>query len=207
MTGAEQSAVDPAGDAAATGRAGRLERFEETLVQRGFQEAITYSFVDPDFQQRLDPEREPLALANPISADLAVMRTSLWPGLLKALIYNQKRQQTRVRLFEHGLNFIPEGGALRQEPYLGGVITGSALPEQWGVPARPADFFDLKADVEALLALTGEPEASPLSLRPSGVASRPKRPHRPGWGADRLAGDAASPSRAGPGCGRRRLCL
>ncbi len=136
-----------------------LERFRETLVQRGFQEAITYSFVDPDFQQWLDPEREPLALANPISADLAVMRTSLWPGLLKALIHNQKRQQTRVRLFEHGLNFIPEGGALRQESYIGGVIAGSALPEQWGVPVRPADFFDLKADVEALLALTGEPEA------------------------------------------------
>ena len=136
-----------------------LERLRETLVQRGFQEAITYSFVDPDFQQRLDPEREPLALANPISADLAVMRTCLWPGLLKALIYNQKRQQTRVRLFEHGLNFIPEGGALRQEPYIGGVIAGSALPEQWGVPARPADFFDLKADVEALLTLAGEPES------------------------------------------------
>lgn len=137
----------------------KLARLRETLAQRGFQEAITYSFVDPAFQRRLDPQRQPLALANPIAADLAVMRTSLWPGLLKALIHNQKRQQARVRLFEHGLTFIPEGDALRQEAYLGGVITGLALPEQWGVPARPADFFDLKADVEALLALTGEPEA------------------------------------------------
>ena len=137
----------------------KLARLRETLAQRGFQEAITYSFVDPAFQQRLDPQRQPLALANPIAADLAVMRTSLWPGLLKALIHNQKRQQNRVRLFEHGLTFIPEGDALRQEAYLGGVIAGSALPEQWGVAARPADFFDLKADVEALLALTGEPEA------------------------------------------------
>ncbi len=136
-----------------------LERLWETLVQRGFQEAITYSFVDPDFQRWLDPQREPLALANPISADLAVMRTSLWPGLLKALIHNQKRQQSRIRLFEHGLNFIPEGDVLRQEPCIGGVVAGAALPEQWGVPARPADFFDLKADVEALLVLTGEPEA------------------------------------------------
>jgi phenylalanyl-tRNA synthetase beta chain len=136
-----------------------LERLGETLVQRGFQEAITYSFVDPDFQRWLDPQREPLALANPISADLAVMRTSLWPGLLKALIHNQKRQQSRIRLFEHGLNFILEGDALRQEPSIGGVMAGAALPEQWGVPARPADFFDLKADVEALLVLTGEPEA------------------------------------------------
>jgi phenylalanyl-tRNA synthetase beta chain len=136
-----------------------LERFREALAQRGFQEAITYSFVDPAYQKALDPEREPLALANPISADLAVMRTSLWPGLLKALVHNQKRQQPRVRLFEHGLNFIPAAGGLRQEPCLGGVAAGAALPEQWGIPARPLDFFDLKADVEALLSLTGEPEA------------------------------------------------
>ncbi len=136
-----------------------LERLRETLAQRGFQEAITYSFVDPAFQRCLDPERRPLALANPISADLAVMRTSLWPGLLKALVYNQKRQQSRVRLFEHGLTFVPDGGELRQEAYLGGVAVGEVLPEQWGAPARPLDFFDLKADVEALLALTGEPEA------------------------------------------------
>ena len=128
-------------------------------MQRGFQEAITYSFVDPVFQRCLDPDREPLALANPISADLAVMRTSLWPGLFKALIHNQKRQQPRVRLFEHGLNFIQVDGGLRQEPYLGGVAAGIALPEQWDMPARPVDFFDLKADVEALLSLTGEPEA------------------------------------------------
>lgn len=140
------------------GRIG-LERLRETLVQRGFQEAITYSFVDPVFQKCLDPEREPLALANPISADLAVMRASLWPGLLKALIHNQKRQQPRVRLFEHGLNFIPVDDGLLQEPYIGGVAAGTALPEQWGAPARPVDFFDLKADVEALLTLTGEPEA------------------------------------------------
>jgi phenylalanyl-tRNA synthetase beta chain len=135
------------------------DRFKETLAQRGFQEAITYSFVDPLFQRCLDPERQPLALANPISADLAVMRTSLWPGLLKTLVYNQKRQQTRIRLFEQGLNFIPAADGLRQEPYLAGVATGFALPEQWGVPARPLDFFDLKADVEALLALSGEPDA------------------------------------------------
>jgi len=135
-----------------------LGRLRETLVQHGFQEAITYSFVDPVFQKRLDPEREPLALANPLSAELAAMRTSLWPGLLKALIYNQKRQQPRVRLFEHGLNFLPTDSGLRQEAFLGGVATGPVLPEQWGAPTRMLDFFDFKADVEALLALTGAPE-------------------------------------------------
>ena len=163
------------------------ERFKEILAQRGFQEAITYSFVDPVFQQRLDPDRQPLALANPISADLAVMRTSLWPGLLKALVYNQKRQQSRIRLFEHGLNFIPSADGLRQEPYLAGVAAGVALPEQWGAPTQPLDFFDLKADVEALLALSGEPEAFTFiaaahpALHP-GQSARIERTGQPvGW--------------------------
>ncbi|HRF44465.1 MAG TPA: phenylalanine--tRNA ligase subunit beta [Candidatus Competibacteraceae bacterium] len=136
-----------------------LERLREALVQRGFQEAITYSFVDPVFQKCLDPEHEPLALTNPLSADLAVMRTSLWPGLLKAVIYNQKRQQSRIRLFEHGLNFLPTDKNLWQETYLGGVAVGAIVPEQWGTPVRALDFFDFKADVETLLALTGELEA------------------------------------------------
>ena len=164
-----------------------LARFKEALVQRGFQEAITYSFVDPTFQAALDPARRPLALANPISADLAAMRTSLWPGLLKALIHNQKRQQPRVRLFEHGLTFVPTDDGLRQEPYLGGVLAGTALPEQWGLPDRTADFFDLKGDVEALLALTGEPEAFAFvatahpALHPGQCARIERAGARVGW--------------------------
>ena len=164
-----------------------LERFTAALVQRGFQEAITYSFVDPVFQKALDPEREPLGLANPISADLALMRTSLWPGLVKALIHNQKRQQTRVRLFEHGLNFIPAENGLRQESYLGGVASGLALPEQWSLAKRPLDFFDVKADVEALLALTGEPEtfafiaASHPALHPGQSARIERNGQGIGW--------------------------
>lgn len=136
-----------------------LHQLRSVLVERGYFEAITYSFVDPDSQQLLDPERTPIVLANPISADLAVMRTRLWPGLLKAVNHNQKRQQSRVRLFESGLTFLGTLDDLVQEPYLGGVISGAALPEQWGLPARKVDFFDLKGDVEALLALTGTPEA------------------------------------------------
>ena len=136
-----------------------ISRMRETLVQRGFQEAITYSFVDPNVQKLFDPEQPAVPLANPISADLAVMRTSLWPGLVKALQYNQKRQQTRVRLFECGLNFIGALDDLKQERYIGGIVCGSALPEQWGVIQRSVDFFDLKGDVEALLDLTGQAEA------------------------------------------------
>ena len=133
-----------------------LEQFKSILVQRGFQEAITYSFVDPVFQKYLDPESKPLALANPISIDLAVMRTNLWPGLLKAVIYNQNRQQTRLRLFECGSNFILADDLLQQDIYLGGVAAGCLLPEQWGIRNKLVDFYDLKSDIEALLSLTGE---------------------------------------------------
>ncbi len=135
-----------------------LSRLREVLVQRGYQEAITYSFVDPRFQQALDPELPAVALANPISADLSVMRTSLWPGLVKALAYNQARQQARVRLFESGLTFRQIDGQLQQRPFIGGVLCGQQFPEQWGAAKRGVDFYDLKGDVQALLALSGEGE-------------------------------------------------
>lgn len=130
-----------------------LAQLRQVLVQRGYQEAITYSFVDPTHQQALDPELKPVALANPIASDLSVMRTNLWPGLLKALGYNQKRQQGRVRLFESGLSFRPAGEQVIQEPYLAAVACGDVAPLQWGEASRGMDFFDLKGDVEALLAL------------------------------------------------------
>ena len=126
------------------------------LVQRGYQEAITYSFVDAADQQRLDPEHQPLPLANPISSDMAVMRTTLWPGLLQALAHNLNRQQQRVRLFEMGLRFRVLDGQLRQQPMIAGVAAGPVTPEQWGTAAKDGDFFDLKSDVEALLALAGD---------------------------------------------------
>lgn len=132
-----------------------VERLRGILVDRGYQEAITYSFVDPEMQRLLDPENAPIALANPISADLSVMRTTLWAGLVRALAYNQNRQQSRVRLFETGLRFTQGPEGLRQEPGIAGLISGSVYPEQWGEPERPVDFYDLKGDVEALLEATG----------------------------------------------------
>lgn len=125
------------------------------LVDRGFQEAVTYSFVEPELQQRLDPQQTALPLANPLSADLSVMRTSLWPGLLAALRRNRNRQHHRVRLFEMGLRFRGRLENLEQTPMLAAVICGSALPEQWGEGAREADFYDLKGDLEAVLELGG----------------------------------------------------
>jgi phenylalanyl-tRNA synthetase beta chain len=132
-----------------------VTRLRETLIQRDYQEIISYSFIDPSLQQLFDPEQPPIPLSNPISAEMAVMRTQLWPGLIKTLRYNQARQQQRVRIFEAGLTFTGSLTAVEQRSYLGGLICGSALSEQWGSPRRNIDFFDLKNDVEALLAATG----------------------------------------------------
>jgi phenylalanyl-tRNA synthetase beta chain len=123
---------------------------KQRLVARGFNEAITFSFVSPELQQLIDPEIEPVALKNPISSDLAVMRTSLIPGLLGAAAHNINRQQTRVRLFETGLRFMP-GESLAQTPMLGLLLCGRRVPEGWSSNAEPVDFYDMKGEIEALL--------------------------------------------------------
>ncbi|AXR06204.1 phenylalanine--tRNA ligase subunit beta [Salinimonas sediminis] len=136
--------------------------FKAQLIARGYNEAITYSFVDPKIQEALFPEVKGLVLPHPISMDMSVMRVSVWPGLLSAVAYNQKRQQSRVRLFETGLRFVPDASApngVSQEPVIGGVIAGRRLAESWHGNDEPVDFFDIKGDVEALLALMGNSSA------------------------------------------------
>ena len=136
-----------------------LRSVRRHLAARGFREAITYSFVDPGMQQLFDPERAPVALSNPISADMGVMRTSLLPGLVAAVLRNTNRQQPRVRMFETGLRFVPTDTGLRQVPTLGMVVTGQRFAESWATATDAADFFDLKGDLESLLALTRAPQS------------------------------------------------
>ncbi|MDH5326473.1 MAG: phenylalanine--tRNA ligase subunit beta [Gammaproteobacteria bacterium] len=133
-----------------------LRRFRDTLVARGYQEAITYSFVDPDLQILFDNNENKLALTNPISAEMSEMRTSLWPGLVQAALYNINRQQETVRLFESGLRFLKSNDDINQEAILAGLHFGSAWPEQWGEQQRSVDFFDVKNTTETLLKLSGE---------------------------------------------------
>ncbi|HAN27300.1 MAG TPA: phenylalanine--tRNA ligase subunit beta [Haliea salexigens] len=128
------------------------------LSARGYREAITYSFVDRKLQQLFDPDVTPIALENPISAEMGVMRSSLLPGLVSAVQRSVHRQQPRVRLFETGLRFIPGGAGnglqgLRQAPSLGMVISGRRFDESWSVASGAADFYDIKGDIESLLGL------------------------------------------------------
>lgn len=132
-----------------------LPALKRLLVARGYQEAITYTFIDQKLFELFAPDTQPLKLANPISADLSIMRTSLWPSLVKALMHNLNRQQHRVRLFESGLRFVGQLENLKQDMMLAGLISGSRLPEGWTAGRESVDFYDLKADVEAILANAG----------------------------------------------------
>ena len=133
-----------------------MARLQEILISRGYHEAITYSFIDPELQQLFSPGEAPIALSNPISADMSVMRTSHWPGLAQAVSRNLNRQQNTVKFFESGLKFLGQGADIKQERFISGMVTGALLPEQWGEKGRSVDFFDLKGDVEALLATVAD---------------------------------------------------
>ncbi|WP_044407509.1 phenylalanine--tRNA ligase subunit beta [Thiomicrospira microaerophila] len=126
----------------------------QAMLQRGYQEVITYSFVEEAALQKLSPEIPYVLLKNPISEDMKAMRTSLFPGLLQTLGYNQKRQQNRVRIFETGLTFSLEGEQIQQTAVIGGLIAGDVYPAGWADAARKVDFYDLKGDVENLLAMS-----------------------------------------------------
>ncbi len=129
-----------------------IKRMRQLLVDRGYQEAITYSFVDARILEILNPDVATLALANPIASELSVMRTSLLPGLVGALLYNQKRQQPRIRLLETGLIF-KNSKKLTQIPAFAGIISGNFNKKQWDINDRPCNLFDLKKDVEAIFSL------------------------------------------------------
>ncbi len=135
-----------------------LDLLRAAFVQRGYQEAVTFSFVDREQDRLFAGGQAGVPLVNPISAELAVMRQGLWPGLVQALKHNLARQQRRVRLFEAGVRFVPSGAGLSEELVISGVVAGPALPEQWSEQSRPVDYFDVKSDLEAILALVGEPD-------------------------------------------------
>jgi phenylalanyl-tRNA synthetase beta chain len=201
---AESHAIAPQIAGEATESRVANDRLLTAMADCGYREAITYSFVDPVLQQQLFPDTPSLRLANPISADLAAMRVSLWIGLLQACRENLRRQQTRVRLFEIGKKFqlrstgqgnlsnergepLCEQGHLQEIETLAGIATGARWPEQWGSAREALDFYDVKADVQGLLALTGDAgsvrfEADTLAcLRPGRTARIYRGSTAVGW--------------------------
>jgi phenylalanyl-tRNA synthetase beta chain len=138
-----------------------LHALRERLAACDYQEVITFSFVEPQWEADLAGEANPIRLLNPIASQLSVMRTTLLGGLLANVRYNAARKLSRIRAFEVGRVFLRDAAVkdgplevagLRQPMRIAAVACGPAFEEQWGVATRPADLFDLKADVEALVA-------------------------------------------------------
>jgi phenylalanyl-tRNA synthetase beta chain len=137
-----------------------IKQLRRRLISQGYQEVISYSFVEPELENKLSAtDSEAISLNNPISSEMSVMRRNLWPGLLQTLKHNQNRQQERVRIFESGLVFSKSDNEILQEAMLGGLIWGNQAPEQWGEKGRATDFYDLKGDVESLLSMTNDKAA------------------------------------------------
>ncbi|MDB0051637.1 phenylalanine--tRNA ligase subunit beta [Gammaproteobacteria bacterium] len=134
-----------------------LGQIRQQLVALGYQEVVTYSFIEPSFADTLFPDQPGVSLQNPISSDMAVMRTSILPGLITTLKYNENRQIERIRIFESGLVFQGSGEEIKQTAMLAGLISGNKMPINWNNNKELCDFYDLKGDVELLLALGLEP--------------------------------------------------
>ncbi|HEM7136620.1 TPA: phenylalanine--tRNA ligase subunit beta [Acinetobacter baumannii] len=133
-----------------------IAQLRQTVVTLGYQEAISFSFADAKLEKQLNPQVSPLMLANPISSDLAAMRSTLLSSLIPCVQYNLNRQQGRVRFFELGLRFDYQKANsiqdLKQIPTLALVAVGSREPESWHAKPQPMDFFDFKGEVEEILA-------------------------------------------------------
>ncbi|STY28107.1 phenylalanyl-tRNA synthetase, beta subunit [Legionella wadsworthii] len=119
---------------------------------RGYHETISYSFVDPELQQELYPQKESMQLLNPISSELSQMRVGMWPGLIASMIYNVHRQQNAIKFFEIGVVFDVNKEQLTERPCIAGLLMGEQGGLSWSEPKRAYDFFDLKGDLQSLFA-------------------------------------------------------
>ena len=154
-----------------------VRQVRQSFVARDYREAITYSFIESKAQALFGNEA-PVTLANPLADNMSVMRTSLIPGLMNALQFNKNRQHDRIRFFEIGATYHKDGGGYNEKQKIAGVLTGPLVPTQWGVDkAENVDFFDVKADLEAVLSLTNHKnpiifnEFEHIALHPGQVCS------------------------------------
>jgi phenylalanyl-tRNA synthetase beta chain len=140
------------------------DRIVDRLIDRGYSEIISYSFVEESLQKKINPNSVCVRLANPISKELGVMRGSLWPGLLTTARRNLSRQRSRVRIFEVGTQFSQEPTTIKETRVVAGLASGALWPEHWKNDDRDVDFFDMKADLEALFELADYNDAMVFSL-------------------------------------------
>ena len=155
---------------------------QDVLVANGYQEVVNYSFVDEAWETELLGNAKPIKLKNPIASNMSVMRSGLWGGLLDTLVYNLNRQQDRVRIFEMGASYAEAKEGFQETMRISGLAYGDVIPEQWGEAARSVDFYDVKADVDALTGGRAEYVAAQHpALHPGQTAQIVVRGRSIGW--------------------------
>ena len=155
---------------------------QDVLVANGYQEVVNYSFVDESWETELLGNAKPIKLKNPIASNMSVMRSGLWGGLLDTLVYNLNRQQDRVRIFEMGASYAEAKEGFQETMRISGLAYGDVIPEQWGEAARNVDFYDVKADVDALTGGRAEYVAAQHpALHPGQTAQIVVRGRSIGW--------------------------
>lgn len=155
---------------------------QDVLVANGYQEVVNYSFVDESWETELLGNAKPIKLKNPIASNMSVMRSGLWGGLLDTLVYNLNRQQDRVRIFEMGASYAEAKEGFHETMRISGLAYGDVIPEQWGEAARNVDFYDVKADVDALTGGRAEYVAAQHpALHPGQTAQIVLRGRSIGW--------------------------
>lgn len=174
-------------------RAGTIDPLEyistnimQFLAQRGYQETISYSFVDPQFQQELYPDSSFKSLLNPISSELSAMRVGLWPGLLAAMIHNIHRQHSALKLCEAGKVFLLNGEHVEESVACAGLIVGTHGQYNWSETETAYDFFDMKGDLQALFTQLKQPDIhfipdQHVALHPGKTAKIMCGSHPIGW--------------------------
>ena len=155
---------------------------QDVLVANGYQEVVNYSFVEETWETELLGNAKPIKLKNPIASNMSVMRSGLWGGLLDTLVYNLNRQQDRVRIFEIGASYAEAKEGFKETMRISGLAYGDVIPEQWGEAARSVDFYDVKADVDALTGGRAEYVAAQHpALHPGQTAQIVVRGRSIGW--------------------------
>ncbi len=172
------------------GKASANERIAQQLAlwfrSRGYNETISYSFVDPELQDAIYPQNEVMQLLNPISSELSQMRVGMWPGLIASMIYNIHRQQNAIRFFEIGVVFDVKQGQLNERACIAGLLMGEQGGVNWSETTRYFDFFDLKGDLQSLFSLlklehVGFVPATHDALHPGQSAQIVINGHHAGW--------------------------
>ena len=129
---------------------------KDALVNRGYFESISYSFISTELHELFGGSEQPIKLANPISNELLIMRESLLPSLLQTLVFNNKRQATAVKLLEVGSRYSLQATDIKEEKIISCISFGTANSHDWRSESSSSDFYNFKADIESLFALANK---------------------------------------------------